>query len=194
MSLDQESQSMAPNPVFHDPEVTKHLLAGRGAFHAYFRRKLGSPQEAEDAFQDFALKVIRAARSPDHAEKIDAWLGRILRNTLIDHYRRRAVRRRVEAAYAQEMQVSGAEAEDVRDQSPCRCIGRVLAKLKPDQADILRRADLEEEPRSRIAADLGLTSNNLNVRLHRARLALKAELQRSCPACRTGSFLDCECG
>ena len=194
MSLDQESQSMAPKPVFHDPEVTKHLLAGRGAFHAYFRRKLGSPQEAEDAFQDFALKVIRAARSPDHAEKIDAWLGRILRNTLIDHYRRRAVRRRVEAAYAQEMQVSGAEAEDVRDQSPCRCIGRVLAKLKPDQADILRRADLEEEPRSRIAADLGLTSNNLNVRLHRARLALKAELQRSCPACRTGSFLDCECG
>lgn len=194
MSLDQESQSMAPKPVFHDPEVTKHLLAGRGAFHAYFRRKLGSPQEAEDAFQDFALKVLRAARSPDHAEKIDAWLGRILRNTLIDHYRRRAVRRRVEAAYAQEMQVSGAEAEDVRDQSPCRCIGRVLAKLKPDQADILRRADLEEEPRSRIAADLGLTSNNLNVRLHRARLALKAELQRSCPACRTGSFLDCECG
>lgn len=194
MSLDQESQSMAPKPVFHGPEVTKHLLAGRGAFHAYFRRKLGSPQEAEDAFQDFALKVLRAARSPDHAEKIDAWLGRILRNTLIDHYRRRAVRRRVEAAYAQEMQVSGAEAEDVRDQSPCRCIGRVLAKLKPDQADILRRADLEEEPRSRIAADLGLTSNNLNVRLHRARLALKGELQRSCPACRTGSFLDCECG
>lgn len=138
--------------------------------------------------------MIRAARSLDHAEKIDAWLGRILRNTLIDHYRRRAVRRRAETAYAQEMQVTGVEAEEVRDQSLCQCIRNVLPKLKPDHADLLRRADLEEEPRSQIAADLGLTTGTINVRLHRARLALKAELERTCPACGNGTFLDCACG
>src|SRR3546814_5484831 len=55
-----------------------------------------------DALQDFCLKVLHAAETPEDDEKIDSWLGRILRNTLTDHYRRRAARQRAEAAYGLE--------------------------------------------------------------------------------------------
>lgn len=188
----------------HDPDraqkslpdsdfVNQRLLEKRRAFLAYFRHKLGNPQDAEDAFQDFNLKVIRSARSLQNAEKTDAWLGRTMRNTLIDHYRRRATRKHAETTYAQEVKITANAVKETQVETPCKCLGAALLDLKPEYASLLQRADLAEEPRDRIAVDLGVTANNLNVRLHRARQALKATLERSCPACRAGSSMDCEC-
>lgn len=137
--------------------------------------------------------MIRAARSQRDDEKIDAWLGRTMRNTLIDHYRRRATRKRAETTYAQEIRITANAAEEARADMPCNCLYAALPKLKADHAAILRRADLAEEPRKRIAVDLGLAANALNVRLRCARQALKAELERSCPARRAGNFLNCDC-
>lgn len=173
--------------------VNQRLLERRRAFLAYFRHKLGNPQDAEDAFQDFNLKVIRSARSLQNPERTDAWLGRTMRNTLIDHYRRRATRKHAETTYAQEVKITANAIEETQDETPCKCLDGALRDLKPDYTNLLQRADLAEEPRGRIAADLGITANSLNVRLHRARQALKSKLESSCPACRAGSFMDCEC-
>ncbi|WP_448325912.1 RNA polymerase sigma factor [Sulfitobacter sp. M13] len=172
--------------------VNQRLLERRSAFLAYFRHKLGNPQDAEDAFQDFNFKVIRSARSLQNTEKTDAWLGRTMRNTLIDHYRRRATRKHAETAYAQEVKITANVVELSQTETPCKCLGAALLNLKPAYATLLQRADLAEEPRDRIAVDLGVTANSLNVRLHRARQALKATLEKSCPACRAGTFMDCE--
>ena len=179
--------------VAPSPAVNQHLLAGRPQFLSYLRRRLGSLDEAEDALQDFSLKAIRAARSVDQDDRIDAWLGQILRHTLIDHYRRRAVRHRAETAYAQELTIAEAAPEPGRGNDVCRCLQAALPRLRQEHAEILRRADLQEEPRAHIAADLGLTTNTLNVRLHRARQALRQELERSCPDCRNGDFMECAC-
>lgn len=185
-----------PQPASHVSRglaVNQRLLSSRQEFLSYLRRRLGSLDDAEDALQNFSLKVIRAAQSSGHEEKINAWMGQILRHTLIDHYRRRAVRQRAETAYAHEMSIT-VEAPDADQRiGPCRCLHKALLRLRPDLAESLRRADLEEEPRARIAFDLGLTTNAFNVRLHRARQALRQELETSCPACKDGSFLDCAC-
>jgi RNA polymerase sigma-70 factor (ECF subfamily) len=65
--------------------------------------------------------------------------------------------------------------------------------LRPDYAEIVRRADLEEEPRNQIAADLGLTTNNIGARLHRARRALKDKIEERCATCCDGSLRNCDC-
>ena len=194
MLIDTHLPAQAQNAVLRNLAVNQHLLDGRREFLGYLRRRLGSLDEAEDALQDFSLKVIRSARSVDQDDKINAWLGQILRHTLIDHYRRRAVRHRTETAYAQELSIAedAPEAED--EHRTCGCLHAALRRLRPDHAELLRRADLEEEPRARVAADLGLTVNALNVRLHRARQALRVELENSCAACGTGKFQDCACG
>lgn len=176
-----------------DPAVSQRLLAGRAGFLAYLQRRLANPHEAEDVLQDFSLKVIRGARTVGQDATITAWLGQILRHTLIDHYRRRAVRSRFEAAYAQEVRIAAETPDFGSGAGTCRCLHAALPRLRSEHADILRRADLAEEPRARIAADLGLTTNALNVRLHRARAALRQELEATCPACRDGSFLECAC-
>ncbi|WP_054005288.1 RNA polymerase sigma factor [Cypionkella psychrotolerans] len=180
-------------PLTRGLAVNQRLLAGQQKFLGYLRRRLGSLDEAEDALQNFSFKVIRAAQSSGPEEKINAWMGQILRHTLIDHYRRRAVRQRAENAYAYELSITVTAPDDIEITGQCRCLHKALLRLRPDHAAILRRADLEEEPRATIATNLGLTPNAFNVRLHRARQALRQELEATCPACRDGSFLDCAC-
>lgn len=193
MHIHTQTQPQMESHVSRGPAVNQRLLAGRQEFLSYLRRRLGSLDEAEDALQNFSLKVIRAAQSLGQEEKINAWMGQILRNTLIDHYRRRAVRQRAETAYAHELSITVAAPDTDQSTGSCECLHRALPRLRSDHAEILRRADLDEEPRARIAADFGLTTNAFNVRLHRARQSLRHELETSCPACRDGIFLDCAC-
>lgn len=173
--------------------VSRRLSESRQDFLRFFRRRLSRPEDAEDALQDFCMKAIRAAASLDHAERVDAWLGRILRNTLTDHYRRRAAWRKAEAAYQREPHVAAFHPEDEPLDQMCLCMHRAIPSLKPDYAEILSRADLNEESRDRIAADLGLTANNVGVRLHRARQALKTKLEEICGGCRDSGCFRCDC-
>lgn len=182
-----------PTSVLSGPKVNQHLLNGKRAFLGYLHRRLSSTEEAEDVFQDFCLRVVRSASSVADDEKINAWLGQVLRHALIDHYRRRAVRQRTEATYAWELETLQSATEVDHGSDVCRCLRDAMAKLRPDHAEIIRRADLEQEQRCNLAANLGVTVSTLNVQLHRARSALRLELEKSCTACPNGSFFDCSC-
>lgn len=177
-----------------DRVVLDRLVESRREMLAFFRRRLGTPEDAEDALQDVCLKAVRAARTLERGEKVDAWLGRIMRHTLVDHYRRRAARQRGEEAFGQELRVQGVEETPTEVQSACACVRAAWSRLRPDQADLLRRADLDAEPRDRIAADLRVTSNALGARLYRARQALKHRIGDLCPVCGAGGFATCDCG
>lgn len=188
-----------PDPVLSDsvaPDAAtiQRLTECRSEFLRFFQRRLSLREDAEDAFQDFCLKVVRATEKPETTGKIDAWLSRVLRNTLTDYYRRRAARRRVEVAYEAEAPEPMVQPRTDQLENSCRCVRNLLPTLRPDYAEIVRRADLEEEPRERIAADLGLTANNIGVRLHRARRALKEKIEERCGACCGSGFRSCDCG
>lgn len=75
----------------------------------------------------------------------------------------------------------------------CACLHELIATIKPDDADLIRRIDLNEEPRAAVAADLGLTPATLALRLHRARNALKQRLTEMCLTCPEHGFMDCDC-
>ncbi|MGH7821909.1 MAG: hypothetical protein ACREQ9_19275 [Candidatus Binatia bacterium] len=59
---------------------------------------------------------------------------------------------------------------------------------------MLRRVDLDERSLAGAADALGITTNNAAVRLHRARRALRRQLERSCGTCAEHACLDCRCG
>ncbi len=44
-----------------------------------------------------------------------------------------------------------------------------------------------------MAREAGITAKNAGVRLHRARQALKKQLERSCGSCAVHGCLDCSC-
>jgi DNA-directed RNA polymerase specialized sigma24 family protein len=67
------------------------------------------------------------------------------------------------------------------------------AKFAEQYSDLLRQIDLEGEALQDAASDLGITANNLTVRLHRARQRLRIELERTCRICSRHGCLDCSC-
>ena len=79
------------------------------------------------------------------------------------------------------------------DEAICNCLYKLLPTLRPEYAEVLWRVDLQEQPRDAVAEDLGISLNNLTVRLHRGRQALKTRLEQMCLACPVHGFLDCDC-
>ena len=55
-----------------------------------------------------------------------------------------------------------------------------MPTLRPAQADLLRRLGFQDESPASVAMDFQVASNNLTVRLYRARRALRASLDRTC--------------
>jgi len=184
-------QNLPMNQVSrHDAEAK--LIECRSKFLGYLRKRLNFPQDAEDVFQDFCVKVLRSHASIKSSERLDAWLGITLRHTLTDHYRRKATRNRGAEAFAIEVKVLETVTEDP-DASACSCIAAAMHELRPAQAELLTRLDLQDEPRKEVAADLGISLNTLGVRIHRTRADLKKRIEEICPVCGDGGFMQCDC-
>jgi RNA polymerase sigma-70 factor (ECF subfamily) len=112
----------------------------------------------------------------------------------VDLRRRRAIEARALDLHGQELALA-AESEDepLRD-AVCRCVDGVIPTLKPEYAEIVRRVDRDGASVPEAAGALEVTVNNAHVRLHRARAALRKQLERTCGACAEHACLDCTCG
>jgi len=122
-----------------------------------------------------------------------AWFYRLLRNAVVDHYRRRGAEARGLEALTRELGDASEPPPEV-EAALCHCFEALLPALRPEYSEILRRVDLEGGRPADFAREAGLTANNAMVRLHRARKALRADLQRSCRTCADHGCLDCICG
>ncbi|MBJ7318418.1 MAG: sigma-70 family RNA polymerase sigma factor [Brevundimonas sp.] len=149
----------------------------------FLRRRLRSQEDAEDVLQEFALKATQGARHLTNPGKIDAWLGIALRNALFDRYRRNASRTRLNEAMLSEFPVPAADDAPEGLDRALQCLAGALDDLGPETAQLLRRAELQETPLKVIAVEMQLTTNNIGVRVHRARAALRERMQARCGAC-----------
>ncbi len=178
------------------------FIANQAKFLAFLRKHVRSEAEAEDLLQQGLLNAIRHQADWDAKENILAWFYRILRNALTDHYRSSAAEQRKQETLRGNLTDNLGETlqdmpafsipQDVRDPL-CSCFKDLLPSLKPEYAEALRRIDLEEEDPAKVAASLGVTGNNLTVRLHRARKSLKTRLEGVCGVCTRHGCLDCTC-
>jgi RNA polymerase sigma factor (sigma-70 family) len=171
-----------------DPRIDR-LVDSHRDFLRFLERRVRDRATAEDILQAAFVRSIEKASTIRDDESVVAWFYRLLRNALVDHYRRtareaRALEHEDDPTMAYEAELRG---------TICACVDRLVPTLKPEYADIVRRVDLQEEPLADVAAALGITANNAGVRLHRARQGLKRALERSCGTCATHGCLDCRC-
>lgn len=165
------------------------LLENLSKFQAFARKRLGDEQLAADAVQESLLKALKAESNLPDRENVLAWFYRILRNVLTDLHRRKAVRDRAMATYAIDFESAS---EDEKSEI-CACIHGLLSAMEPSYANLIRRHDLEGATQSEIAEELGITTNNLKVKIHRARKQLKSLLEKTCTICASHGCLDCDC-
>jgi RNA polymerase sigma-70 factor (ECF subfamily) len=179
-----------------DAAVRRALVETHQEFLVFLRRRLQSREEAEEVLQRFAVRALERAAELRDVHTVRGWLGRILATTIVDHQRRAIRERRREIPMEPEAleRATDAIAADLEvDGIVCDCLYKLLPTLRPDYADVIWRADILGEPRDRIAASLGTSLNNVSVRLHRGRQALKRRLEEMCLTCPVHGFLDCRC-
>ena len=173
-------------------EIVARLVERHREFLAFLEPRVRSRAVAEEILQAAFVRSLEKADAIRDAESAAAWFYRLLRNALVDHYRRSAAEGRALEREALLAEPAGVDSE-LRG-AICACIAGLLPTLKPEYAEMLRIVDLEERPLAEAAEALGITTNNAAVRAHRARQALKLQLERTCATCATHGCLDCRCG
>ncbi len=173
----------------------QRLLDNRAKFVGFVQKHVSSASDAEDIVQSAFVRSFEKADSIDDEESVVAWFYRVLRNAIIDHYRRRSTRDRGTEEFTREMQ--DLEQRLAFDPSArneiCQCVWPVMDSLKPEYRDALKFVDIEERPLRELAEASGITENNAAVRVHRARQALRKQVQLACGTCATHGCVDCRC-
>jgi len=184
-----EESREALRPLTQD--VVGILIENRQRFLAFLERRVGSRAVAEEILQSAYARAVEKGVPAEDAGGAVNWFFAVLKNCTIDHYRQRAAESRAIESLTSEgvPEISDPELRD----EVCACFRRLLPTIHADYAAILEKVDLEERPVSDVARELGITSNNASVRLHRARAALRTQLERSCGACATHGCLECSC-
>lgn len=140
------------------------------ALLAYAVRRVADPCDAADVIAETYLVAWRRLDQVPTGEGERPWLFAVARNVLSNH--RRGVRRRdamVDRLRADLALVVPAPSE------PSALAG-ALARLKPDDKELLLLLAWDGLTQEQAAAALGISHNALRVRLHRARTRLRTHL------------------
>jgi RNA polymerase sigma factor (sigma-70 family) len=173
-------------------ELVARLTDNRREFLGFLEKRLGSRAEAEDVLQEAFVKGVEHASELRDGEAATAWFYRMLRNAVVDRYRRRGSRDRALAALAQELDQAPTASPDMQN-VVCACVASLASTLKPEYAEAIRRIEVEGQSVQGYAAELGIQPNNAAVRVHRARQALRTRVLAACGTCAEHGCLDCSC-
>ena len=169
-----------------------------------YLKRIVNPDDAEDLAQEVFDKINRGLSSFQGRSSLSTWIYRIATNTAIDKSR--------SAAYKYEMGhhsfedetshespgATAAKASPATDQLVIRkemsdCINEFIDNLLPDYKTVIVLSDLEGFANKEIAEILGISLDNVKIRLHRARAKLKKTLQEGCDFYYTdGNTLACD--
>lgn len=175
-----------------DAVITK-LLSNHRRFLSFLEARAGSRHDAEEILQNAFVRSLQKASEIRDSENAVAWFYRLLRNAIVDHYRSSSASQRSLDAFARQLSESNEHSDPAVERVICECVGELVSVLKPEDADLITRVDLQGANMTSVADLLGITPGNARVRLHRARTALRHEVERTCRTCATHGCLDCTC-
>jgi RNA polymerase sigma-70 factor (ECF subfamily) len=141
----------------------------------------GSAADVEDVVQDVFVAVLRHARNFDERSSLSTWITSIAVNHCRSLRRRWSARVRAMAAvFARARRSGAARAADeaaIRDDEAER-VREAVRRLRPADREVIVLHYLEQADAAEVAAILGVSRNAVEVRLHRARVRLRAMLER----------------
>ncbi|MEE8440463.1 MAG: RNA polymerase sigma factor [Spirochaetia bacterium] len=153
----------------------------------YLARLVG-PDEAEDLTQEVFLKISRTQAGFRGGAKLSTWIYRIATNTALDRLRKRANEQPgmtdEQLVAADQSAWSGGRVVPVDQQAMNNemnfCIRKVIDSLPLNYRTVLTLGELENLKAREVAEVLGISVENVKIRLHRARVHLKNELEAGC--------------
>lgn len=157
-------------------EIDAAVVAFRAKLRAFVRRRVRDDATADDLTQETLLKVFRSRAALPDGQRVEAWLYRIARNTLIDFYRRQ----RPTAALPEGLAGEAADEVGPLREAVIASMKRLLEELPEAYREPVRLAELEGLPLAKIVLRSGLSLTAVKSRVRRGRAMLKRKLQDCC--------------
>ncbi len=195
-------QASAPgqSPDVTDEELMKRFATGDAeAFnvlmeryqrrvYAFIYRNVYNKDKAAELFQDSFYKVIRAAKTFNPNQKFSTWLFTVVRNTLIDYYKKKKLRTVSLSAPLRPGEEKGTLADVIPDPRGAdgeryaaqrqleERLESALETLNPDQKEVFMMRQFQGLPFAEIAEITGCPVNTAKTRMRYALEALRREL------------------
>ena len=156
----------------------------------FIRRRVADDHVADDLLQETFLRIHRNVDTLNETNRLAAWVYRITRNVIHDHYR------------AKNDNVSLAEidvAEDDDGNSHLRAsagvwLDELIGQLSPTYQEAVRLSEIEGLPQHEVGNRLGLSVSGAKSRFQRGRAMLRDVLDQCCvfQFDRQGNVMDCD--
>ena len=156
---------------------------------AFVRRRVSNAADAEDILQDVFSRIHTNLNRLHEAQSVSAWVYRITRNAITDHYRARA---KVAGAFDQLQRETGSpddlslppreglgEDPDLSAELS-HCLAPLLTRLPDKYQEAIRLTDLGGLSQKQAAQRLGLSVSGMKSRVQRGRSKLKNILLECC--------------
>ena len=149
----------------------------------YVRGLVRDPSEAEDLTQETFLRAYRARDQVRDPRAYLSWLYRIATHACFDRLRQRTRRPDTSDLGLEDAEVADAGPpllQVIEQDEMSACVHDLVVRLPDSYRAVLLLHDLHDQTMSQIAALLGLSLATVKIRLHRARVKLRAALQAGC--------------
>jgi RNA polymerase sigma-70 factor (ECF subfamily) len=160
----------------------------QGRLRAFIGRRVRNAADVDDLVQRVLLRIVSRAGDLRRAERVHAWMYRIARNAIADHYRSPTARR--EQASGGILEIAAATAPGIPaptggdDRAALRelaaCLPPMIGRLPPRYREAIRMAELEGVTQADAARHAGVSLSGMKSRVQRARLQLRALVEECC--------------
>lgn len=175
------SAATAFQPGFMPTVPWTEMVSHRSYLVRFAQRKLRDPLMAEDAVHDVFEAVLSGRAVFAGRAALRSWLTAVLKNKIVDSVRRNATTDSLDEAFGHDE--DGASACDIECPQPRpdqiaeqqQLLMRVLERIEalpPGLRDVMRLRVLEDQSTEDVCRELGISEENLFVRIHRARKQL----------------------
>ncbi len=197
MSRTQDVAGTGEQPPVADSALSANavdrLIEHRKSLHRRLTIWLGDADAAEDALQSAYERALSRGGTLRLEDSVIPWFSRLLHNVAVDQKRKQSSERRAVEFWSRD-EGSSAPSSYQADLQTCRCVLGVLEDLRPAYREVLHMVEIDGRTPTEAAATLGTTVNNLRVRLHRSRTALRDRLVAVCGTRARRGCSDCSCG
>jgi RNA polymerase sigma-70 factor (ECF subfamily) len=157
----------------------------RGPLAGFIARRVADPQDAEDVLQEVLLRIHRHSDELERADRVVAWVHRIARNAIVDHYRRRAARPELPAGAAGDLEPDdegslGEPASEAPRRELAACLRPLIDRLSETQREALVLTEFEGLTQIEAARRLGISVSGAKSRVQRGRAQLRTLLLDCC--------------
>ncbi len=137
---------------------------------------LKEPESAKDAIQDCLAKIWKKRDSLDQIENPQAWVFRVVKNHCLDVIRSS---RHTEMISEQNPVLDSSRADfDLLYEDHQLWLAKAIETLSAKQQQVFHLREVEEMSYQEICDITGLEMTDVKVNLHRARVSIKAKLEK----------------